>query len=125
MYFLRMLLHLFALGVLIGCYFTLFTTLPSNGGPIPLIVRYYTGSIILTCISFLATLILTTRTCCLTASTNSNSVFTNKIVGFVSSAPGLRNVVGSENYNHLETEMAEDIEGSTSTPQVADDGSST
>lgn len=37
LYHTRIVMHLFPLAVLIGCFFTLFTVLPANGGPVPLI----------------------------------------------------------------------------------------
>ncbi|XP_045105201.1 neuronal acetylcholine receptor subunit alpha-7-like isoform X2 [Portunus trituberculatus] len=60
----RLLMHLFSLALLIICFFALFAILPATGGPVPLVVRYYSGSIILTTLSLLATIFLTTRPCC-------------------------------------------------------------
>ncbi|XP_050697863.1 neuronal acetylcholine receptor subunit alpha-7-like isoform X2 [Eriocheir sinensis] len=60
----RLIMHLFSLGVLIACFFTLFALLPATGGPTPVVVRYYAGTIILTTLSLLSTLFVTTRACC-------------------------------------------------------------
>lgn len=114
-FFSRLIMHLFALSVLIGCYFTLFSSLPANGGPVPFVVRYYSGTMILATISLLSTIILTTRACC---DTTPSSNFGKKVVGFVSTTPGFRNVAPSEQaYNQLEPEVFEDAENPpTQTP---------
>ncbi|KAG0716562.1 Neuronal acetylcholine receptor subunit alpha-7 [Chionoecetes opilio] len=108
----RLLMHLFALGVLITCFFTLFALLPANGGPVPLVVRYYSGSIILTTLSLLATLCLTHLPCCCCCSSSSTSL--GKTLGSIATSPLRRNgfaipqassTTGSP-YNHLESEVS-------------------
>ncbi|XP_068210831.1 neuronal acetylcholine receptor subunit alpha-7-like [Palaemon carinicauda] len=99
----RLIMHLFALAILIGCYLTMFSSLPNNGGPVPFVVRYYSGTTILTLISLVSTLFLTTHACC--DSTPSSNVG-KKFVGILSSAPGLRTVTTAEqSYNPLEVEL--------------------
>ncbi|KAG7162858.1 Neuronal acetylcholine receptor subunit alpha-7-like 1 [Homarus americanus] len=107
-FFSRMLLHLFAMGVLISCYFTLFNYLPDNGGPVPLVVRYYSGTLILTTISLLSTIFLTSQGNCCSSTTSVN--FSRKLIGAISSAPVLRNSMPQQPYNHLEAEMVEEGE---------------
>ncbi|XP_053630078.1 neuronal acetylcholine receptor subunit alpha-7 isoform X1 [Cherax quadricarinatus] len=107
-FFTRLIIHLLCMGMLISCYFTLFASLPANGGPIPLVVRYYSGTIILTAISLVCTLFLTTGGTCCSSTPTSN--FGRKLVDIVGSTPGLRNVMPQQNYNHLEAEMVEEGE---------------
>lgn len=52
----RLLLHLFAISGLIGGDLVLFLSLPTNGGALPHVVRYYTGSLFLATLSLLCTL---------------------------------------------------------------------
>ncbi|XP_071523734.1 acetylcholine receptor subunit alpha-like [Panulirus ornatus] len=121
-FFSRLIMHLFAMGVLIGCYFMLFASLPANGGPIPLVVRYYAGTLILTTISLLATIFLTS---CGPYCSSSTNTFSKKLVGVVSATPVLRNVVNQQTYNHLEAEIVEEREGVSTQPSLAemdDDG---
>ncbi|KAK4292106.1 hypothetical protein Pmani_035105 [Petrolisthes manimaculis] len=100
----RLLMHLFGLTILITCYFTLFTTLPANGGPVPVVVRYFSGTIILTTISLLSTLILTVRPCCSSSTSNSSSSYSSyssssssglgkRLAGAVTSSRVLRSVL--------------------------------
>ncbi|KAK8389888.1 hypothetical protein O3P69_012818 [Scylla paramamosain] len=94
----RLLMHLFSLGVLIICFFALFALLPATGGPVPLVVRYYSGSIILTTLSMLATIFLTTRAwCCCCGSCSS------------SSTPTLGRTLRTP-YNHLDETLEEEVE---------------
>lgn len=91
----RLLMHLFSLTLLIICFFALFALMPSNGGPVPLVVRYYSGSIILTVLSMLATVFLTTRFCCCCNSCTSSSK-----LGRTLRTP----------YNHLDETLEEETE---------------
>ncbi|XP_045598594.2 acetylcholine receptor subunit beta-like 2 [Procambarus clarkii] len=120
-FFSRLIIHLFALGVLITCYFSLFAFLPANGGPVPLVVRYYSGTIILTTISLLCTFFLTAQgNCCTSTPTNTLS---RKLASAVTFVPGLRDVVPQQTYNHLEAEMIEEGDGSSTQPTTAQDSS--
>ncbi|KAK7060696.1 Neuronal acetylcholine receptor subunit alpha-7 [Halocaridina rubra] len=119
----RLIMHLFALGALIGCYFMLFATLPANGGPIPFVVRYYSGTMILTTISLLATIFLTTRGCCASKPTSNLG---KKVVEIVSSTPGMRMSDPSQQpYSQLQEENIDDVERAQAvnhTAAVSDDG---
>lgn len=110
----RLLMHLFSLGVLIACFFTLFALLPASGGPVPLVVRYYSGSIILTTLSMLATFFLLTRSCCCCCGSSSSISSSSKTLASIVTSPSrLRRVVspqspssaGGSAYNHLENEV--------------------
>ncbi|XP_042858743.1 neuronal acetylcholine receptor subunit alpha-6-like [Penaeus japonicus] len=116
LYYTRIIMHLLPLSVLIGCFFTLFAKLPANGGPVPLIVRYYSGTIVLTTISLLSTIFLTTQACCLSSSSSSYS--SKRLVGIVASTPGLRNVING-NYNHLDSELGEEMEETRPQPSTS------
>ncbi|KAF2344836.1 Neurotransmitter-gated ion-channel transmembrane domain [Trinorchestia longiramus] len=49
----RVLLHVFALSILVICYLVVYTSLPSNGGPVPLVVKSYSGAMTLSLLSLL------------------------------------------------------------------------
>lgn len=120
LYYTRIVMHLISLAVLIGCFFTLFVTLPANGGPVPLIVRYYSGTIVLTSISLLSTILLTTQACCFSSSSYSSS--SKRLVGIVASTPGLRNVIHA-NYNQLDSELGEELEETRTQPSTSQQSS--
>lgn len=106
----RMIMHIFSLGFLIACYLTLFSNLPTHGGPIPFVVRYYSGTTVLTLISMIATLFLTTHVCC---DTHPSSNLGKRVAGIVASAPGVRAMSPQTNYTQLEPETFEDSENPT------------
>lgn len=112
-FFSRLIMHLFALGILIGCYLTLFSNLPNNGGPVPFVVRYYSGTTVLTLISLVSTLFLTTHSCC---DSSPSSNVGKRVVGILASAPGLRAVTSEQSsYNQLEGELDLEEAGRTET----------
>ncbi|CAL4105113.1 unnamed protein product [Meganyctiphanes norvegica] len=123
-FFSRLVLHLVGISILTSCSFVLFSTLPYNGGPVPLVVRYYSGSLILATLSLLCTVFLSSRTC----DGSTTTAMSSKLVGIVQATPGLRNVFVStpttSPYSQLDTELAEDSESlagvSSVSPEAAE-----
>lgn len=115
-FFSRLVLHLAGIMILTSCLFVLFSTLPSNGGPVPLVVRYYSGSLILATLSLICTVFLSSRTC----DGSTSLAISTKLTGIVQATPGLRNVFVStpstSPYNQLDTELFEDSESVTGVP---------